>query len=339
MKKNYLKLKKMKVVRLFSLIFIFLPFLLFSSATAIDDEWEVDNKVDCGAISYQSVDPSDFGFSGTSYGGNLNGTIDVSSKWGLPAGSVVVQISGASVRAGQRFVVNDEHPIEFQISGTVPVMARAYHSFRVTAMHRDGIIALDGTEYVLLNETLPTGLTSVADGNDYHVDNDTDDDIDNTSQYVWESQSSMTSIRFYTTDTSYLNGITLSLFPLYCVDTDGDGVLDIVDLDDDNDGILDSVEDPNLDGDDNPLTNPADTDGDGIPNHLDIDADNDGIPDNVEAQTTDGYIPPNEDDAATYEANNGLNSAYLPGGLTPVNTDGTDEPDYLDDDSDNDLVP
>ncbi|SHH01039.1 T9SS type B sorting domain-containing protein [Flagellimonas flava] len=121
-------------------------------------------------------------------------------------------------------------------------------------------------------------------------------------------------------------------------DTDDDGVPDSVDLDDDNDGILDTTEDPNVDGDDDPLTNPLDSDGDGRPNHLDIDSDNDGIPDNVEAQTTAGYIPPNNDDAATYEANQGVNSAYL-GGLTPENTDDEDLPDYLDDDSDNDLVP
>ncbi|MCW5518075.1 gliding motility-associated C-terminal domain-containing protein [Muriicola sp. Z0-33] len=121
-------------------------------------------------------------------------------------------------------------------------------------------------------------------------------------------------------------------------DTDMDGVPDSVDLDDDNDGILDTTEDPNLDGDNNPLTEPLDSDGDGFPDHLDIDADNDGIPDNVEAQTTAGYIPPNDDDEATYEANSGVNSAYLDG-LTPVNTDNSDEPDYLDDDSDNDLVP
>ncbi|MDO6855288.1 gliding motility-associated C-terminal domain-containing protein, partial [Cellulophaga lytica] len=121
-------------------------------------------------------------------------------------------------------------------------------------------------------------------------------------------------------------------------DTDGDGVPDTVDLDDDNDGILDTVEDENIDGDNDPLTNPADTDGDGIPNHLDIDADDDGIPDNVEAQTTAGYIAPNNDDAATYLANDGVNSAYL-GGLTPNNHDGEDTPDYIDLDSDNDSVP
>jgi len=80
------------------------------------------------------------------------------------------------------------------------------------------------------------------------------------------------------------------------------------------------------------------TDNDGIPNHLDIDADNDGIPDNVEAQTTAGYVPPNDDDDATYMSNNGLNSAY-PDGIIPNNHDGTDTPDYIDFDSDNDNVP
>jgi gliding motility-associated-like protein len=120
-------------------------------------------------------------------------------------------------------------------------------------------------------------------------------------------------------------------------DTDGDGVPDMTDLDDDNDGILDTTEDPNLDDDNDPLTNPLDSDGDGYPNHLDIDSDNDGIPDNVEAQTTSGYVAPNDDDAATYASNDGVNSAY-PDGLVPVNTDGTDELDYLDTDTDNDLV-
>ena len=116
-------------------------------------------------------------------------------------------------------------------------------------------------------------------------------------------------------------------------DTDGDGVPDFIDIDDDNDGILDVVEDMDDDG------IPIDTDGDGRVNLHDIDSDDDGLPDNVEAQTTAGYIPPNDDDIATYISNNGLNSAYLPNGLTPVNTDGTDELDYIDMDSDNDLVP
>jgi len=154
------------------------------------------------------------------------------------------------------------------------------------------------------------------------------------------------------------------------VDTDGDGIPDIFDIDDDNDGILDTEEsngvDPALDADNDGIPNyedadfctlntllvcdDLDADGDGIPNHLDIDADGDGIPDNVEAQATEGYITPLADDTATLSINeadtdgNGLNDAYetTPGsgeGITVENTDGIDNPDYLDLDSDNDNVP
>ncbi|WP_415843498.1 DUF6923 family protein [Zobellia nedashkovskayae] len=113
---------------------------------------------------------------------------------------------------------------------------------------------------------------------------------------------------------------------------------DSLDIDSDNDGIIDNVEDLNADGDNDPATNPTDSDGDAYPDYLDIDSDNDGIPDNVEAQTTAGYIEPNLVDAN----NNGLDDAYESGtdlGLVPVNTDGEDQPDYLDLDSDNDNVP
>ncbi|MDX1769003.1 MAG: gliding motility-associated C-terminal domain-containing protein, partial [Arenibacter troitsensis] len=81
-----------------------------------------------------------------------------------------------------------------------------------------------------------------------------------------------------------------------------------------------------------------DSDGDGYPDRVDIDSDNDGIPDNVEAQTTEGYIAPTGLDSD----NDGLDNAYdgpVNQGLIPVNTDGTDMPDYLDLDTDNDTVP
>ena len=107
-------------------------------------------------------------------------------------------------------------------------------------------------------------------------------------------------------------------------DTDGDGVPNANDIDDDNDGILDDTEGGAL----------ADFDGDGIPNSLDLDSDNDGIPDNIEAQTTAGYIPPGAITAVNIQ---GLPLAYQStNGLIPVNTDGTDNQDYLDLDSDND---
>lgn len=112
----------------------------------------------------------------------------------------------------------------------------------------------------------------------------------------------------------------------------------VSDIDSDDDGIVDSFEDLNVDGDNDPSTNPTDTDGDGIPDYLDIDSDDDGIPDNVEAQTTFGYIPPSGDDLDA----NGLDDAYENGGnlgLIPVDTDGDGIPDYVDEDSDDDGVP
>ncbi|MBJ2176431.1 gliding motility-associated C-terminal domain-containing protein [Aureibaculum sp. A20] len=104
--------------------------------------------------------------------------------------------------------------------------------------------------------------------------------------------------------------------------SDGDSQLNFLDIDDDNDGILTVVE------------TAFDSDGDTHPNYLDLDADDDGIPDNVEGQTTADYTSPLGVDAN----GDGLDDAYGLG-LTPVNTDGADQPDYLDTDSDNDAVP
>ncbi|RBQ11287.1 tandem-95 repeat protein, partial [Pedobacter miscanthi] len=108
--------------------------------------------------------------------------------------------------------------------------------------------------------------------------------------------------------------------PVTVKDNDNDGIPNYLDLDSDNDGIKDQLE------------GAGDTDGDGIPNFLDLDSDGDGIPDNIEAQSTAGYIAPSGVDANR----DGLDDAYGPNGITPVNTDGTDQPDYLDLDSDND---
>ncbi len=175
---------------------------------------------------------------------------------------------------------------------------------------------------------------------------------------------------------TYSSGKAFALTSVMSLDTDHDGVQDDNDLDDDNDGILDTAEaaeghDPlgDADGDGIPnytdVTNAVgsgdgsstdytdndgngipdvyDVDGDGIANHLDLDSDNDGIPDNIEAQTTLGFVVPNADNAATYSANNGLNSAYTTSGgyatngILPIDTDGNlaeNLPDYLDTDSD-----
>jgi len=124
-------------------------------------------------------------------------------------------------------------------------------------------------------------------------------------------------------------GDTASVTITIVADFDCDGIQDTMDPDADGDGIL------NVDEGD--LT--ADFDGDGHPNWLDIDADNDGIVDNFEGQNTFDYIAPKGIDTD----HDGIDDAYDTdnGGsrIFPVDTDGDGKPDFLDTDSDNDLVP
>jgi CshA-type fibril repeat protein len=129
-------------------------------------------------------------------------------------------------------------------------------------------------------------------------------------------------IEIFVTNTTYGTSSAPALSTIVVdTDIDGDGIVDKVDLDDDNDGILDAVE------------GTVDSDGDGIPNYLDLDSDNDGIPDNIEAQSTAGYTAPSGTDVNR----DGVDDSYS-GGLVPVNKDGADSPDYLDNDSDNDGI-
>lgn len=112
------------------------------------------------------------------------------------------------------------------------------------------------------------------------------------------------------------------------VDTDGDGIIDALDLDDDNDGIPDVLE-------------RGDSDGDGIPDRKDLDSDGDGIPDSVEA----GHATSNSGASVACTDNVGANglcdvvetgadSAVL--AYTLRDSDGDGVPDFRDRDSDGD---
>ena len=145
--------------------------------------------------------------------------------------------------------------------------------------------------------------------------------------------------------------------------TDGDGVLDYLDIDSDNDGIGDNFEwqsgvyvapvATDTDGDgivDVYDTMPAvfgggqtavDTDGDGVVDMKDLDSDNDGIADMAEWQLMTAYVAPTLADTD----NDGLLNVFdaLPNAFngikTPLDTDGDGIADYRDKDSDNDGVP
>jgi uncharacterized repeat protein (TIGR01451 family)/gliding motility-associated-like protein len=185
---------------------------------------------------------------------------------------------------------------------------------------RDGA----GTNPIVLATTPANGTATV---NNNGTPNDPTDDY---IVYTPNSNFTGTDTFTYTIEDSNGDTSTATVTIEVLVDTDGDLVADLYDIDDDNDGIIDTVEGNAL----------VDTDNDGIVDSLDLDADGDGLPDNIEAQSTANYIAPSGIDAD----GNGLDDVYesTPGageGITPENTDGTDNPDYLDLDADNDNVP
>jgi hypothetical protein len=172
-----------------------------------------------------------------------------------------------------------------------------------------------------------------------------------------------------------ISNVSYATFTIPCTgtDTDGDGIPNHLDLDSDNDGIFDIIEaggvDVNRDGrvdvfadSDNdgwanlydnigagqngtPHPDP-DTDGDGKKNRVDIDSDGDGITDLIESQITTGTpIVPVGVDSDQDGIDNAFDINCTPCGAVtgvptvPVNTDGIDNVDYLDTDSDNDGLP
>ena len=155
------------------------------------------------------------------------------------------------------------------------------------------------------------------------------------------------------------NKATFQIEDYILIDTDGDGIPNLLDSDSDNDGIPDRIEaqgnntkqysgiDTNKDGLDDvfePGLIPIDSDTDGIKDYVDLDSDNDGIYDLKEAGNTalDTNLDGRIDGLATTFGNNGLADSLetsIDSGIlnyTIANTDSDNFYNYLDLDSDAD---
>jgi len=118
-------------------------------------------------------------------------------------------------------------------------------------------------------------------------------------------------------------------------DADSDGIEDTADFDDDGDGVVNIID---SDEGGTPLADP-DTDGDSILNRLDYDSDNDGILDIVEAGGTDFNGDGILDSFGDTDGDGWGNAVDSDNGGTvhPLpNTDSTDGEDYIDLDSEGD---
>ena len=194
------------------------------------DNLDVDNDndgttdtVECSMLDLLPVSASDLGLSLGVSDGSLSATeVDLSAKWGLPSGSVLVSVNGASTDSNGNFRTIVNTPIIFNISGLVPVIVKAHHSSGIQTGAQDGIVALDNVEYKFVGSLSP-GIVSAVNNNNHYVKNTTASSNHPDINVDWESQSPVTDIKFYTTSTAS-SIITLYLAPYICTDGDGDGV-------------------------------------------------------------------------------------------------------------------
>lgn len=179
-------------------------------------------------------------------------------------------------------------------------------------------------------------------GNEFDVDSDNDGIFD-----LIEASTDPVSAAALDADfDGMIDGLSQSELPRVTrpADTDGDGIRDFRDLDSDNDGIADALEITVISNNFitiNELQNDAaaqvlaDPDEDGLVNYRDLDSDNDGIPDLIEAGGEDRDNNGLADDYVDANAD-GMDDALFSVPLVLPDTDGDNQKDYLDLDSDND---
>jgi hypothetical protein len=167
--------------------------------------------------------------------------------------------------------------IRFRLNSTIPLAAgsgtfklKSYLTDFLSIKHINISEGSSKATFKILATCVPNDSDSDGIPNQFDLDSDEDGISDNI-----EAQG-QNFIAFNPIDADG-NGISdvygNGLFP---IDTDGDGVLNYVDLDSDNDGIYDSVE------------TAIDTNGDGIGNYLTLDSDGDLCNDVIEAGFIDG---------------------------------------------------
>ncbi|WP_159018191.1 gliding motility-associated C-terminal domain-containing protein [Algibacter sp. L3A6] len=272
--------------------------------------------------------------------------IDISAEFGLPVGSIILDVSNISENSAQNFwatdvtdpVNNGAYP-NFTFSGTKALYFRALHGPSIpTGMAYDGIIS-DGTLY---DQTTALEAQYIEDNsvpNEFRIQRTTSTGDTNNSFgfFEWNSLSTTSSITFTTTNDTP-TGVT-SRYDLYVVpqiDSDGDGIGDCFDEDSDGDGCYDALE-----GGDNISVGAVDGSGmltgtvdgtTGVPNDVDV---NNGQTTGTSTDNTayDSFGQCDADDDGVLDANDVCN-----GFDDNANADGDTVPDACDLDDDNDGI-
>ena len=177
--------------------------------------------MECNPDSFMNIRGSDFGFSNGS--SSLSVTdFDISSKFNLPSGSILVSVSNARTSSTGNFIIDDDNPTIFEFSGIVPVLVEADHSSGLLVGALDGITTVNNVVFELVT-SLDPGFIAERSENTFTVINESSNG-GHSVPFIWESQSFVSQLTFFTTSTTPNNGIGLSIAPVLCPDTDGDGI-------------------------------------------------------------------------------------------------------------------
>jgi uncharacterized repeat protein (TIGR01451 family) len=255
---------------------------------------------------FQIINGSDLGFGIGEL--NENGFQDISTLLGLSSNSVILTWENLATHINtDNLAVSDSVSTTFTVSGSVPVFIRVKHAGALDGVDQwDGVEILDGMPYSVRTNNLETGYSVADDGLRYRAYADGSEDGTQIGGFQWTSLVPATKIEVSTGNSPVVNNQYFLYFAV-----------------------------------------PRNTDDSLFPDYLDLDSDDDGIPDNIEAQSTSDYIAPSGTEAAMADGDgDGLDDQYdqstsisstLSIGLVPVNSDGTDEVDYIDSNSDNDI--
>ncbi len=212
-----------------------------------DDNDGILDDIECPApaqptsySTYKNITPSMLGVASGST--NVNVTVDISSEFSLPAGSIIIQvINGLTVGNSWKVEADIQGgTADFIVTGTHQVFMYHNHGGNLVAGTSDGVEALDGVAYTFTEAaTLLPGWTDNISGNQYFVTNGAG--ATGTSLMRWISSGPASQVRIYTTSNAVsAYNVRLSIVPP--CDSDGDGISNDLDLDSDNDGCPDALE-------------------------------------------------------------------------------------------------
>jgi hypothetical protein len=309
-----------------------------------------------GILYYASGNLEDFGYSTSTditIGSSTNYNASVYSQSGVSSSSKI--LGAPDGRFGKWHSNGDEMVVDF---GTVYPAGTEYEiTWKLKSGSSTAIMYLeesDNNYNYTIHSSLPT--TSSTSTTTTTVVSESD------VRYIYIAQFSSYSSVDFQIDAIGVNINTANNNTPVFIDTDNDGIVNSYDLDSDNDGISDLVEAGGIDNDTNGVVDGIflDTDGDGwsdvfdtddggtelddddydadgFENRVDIDSDDDGLVDIIEAQVSGSIATISNSDSD----NDGIDDAFDKSNgnsfLSPVNTEGEDNPDYLDNNSDNDL--